>query len=105
MTRRAPRIKAMNTQGISQRDSVESTALFGKFFVDGQWKVIEKKCSTCCYVRHFDKRPDEPSNMGCNKPGWEGYTFENDMACGGSFYFPNNRLGHTENRDTSTTHS
>ena len=68
---------------------IESTALFGKFYVDGQWKVIKKKCSTCCYVKHFNKRADEPSNMGCDKPGWEGYTFENDMACGGVFYFPN----------------
>jgi len=65
---------------------------FGKFYVDGQWKVIKKKCSTCCYVKHFNKRADEPSNMGCNKPGWEGYTFENDMACGGSFYFPNAQI-------------
>lgn len=66
-----------------------SGTLFGKFFVDGQWKVIEKKCATCCYVQHFDKRPDEPSNMGCTKPGWEGYTHADEMACGGCFYFPN----------------
>lgn len=65
-----------------------SGTLFGKFFVDGQWKVIEKKCATCCYVQHFDKRPDEPSNMGCTKPGWEGYTNADEMACGGCFYFP-----------------
>ena len=69
-----------------------SGTLFGKFFVDGQWKVIEKKCATCCYVQHFDKRPDEPSNMGCTKPGWEGYTHADEMACGGCFYFPNAAL-------------
>lgn len=79
---------------------IESTALFGKFYVDGQWKVIKKKCSTCCYVKHFNKRADEPSNMGCDKPGWEGYTFENDMACGGVFYFPNSTADRAAVADT-----
>jgi hypothetical protein len=75
------------------RDSAHG--LFGKFFVNGEWRTVQKTCSTCCYVRHFDKRPDEPSNMGCTKPGWEGYTHADEMACGGCFYFPNNAISET----------
>lgn len=60
----------------------------GSFYINGEWKHIEKKCSTCDYLKRFNKRPDEPSDMGCNKPGWEGYTFEDRPACDGAFYYP-----------------
>lgn len=51
-------------------------------------ETILKKCSTCVHVKRFTKREDEPSDMGCNKLGWEGYTSEDRMACDGAFYYP-----------------
>ena len=58
------------------------------FWINGVWVSIEPKCSTCAWLSRFNKRPDEPSDMGCSKPGWEGYTFEDRPACGGDFYLP-----------------
>lgn len=31
------------------------------------------KCADCARGNHFEPRPDEVV-MGCNRPGWEGYT-------------------------------
>ena len=45
-------------------------------------------CSTCKWVKRFAKRDDEPSNMGCSKPGFEGYTSDTSPACDGAFYMP-----------------
>lgn len=43
-------------------------------------------CENCIWSIIFNKRPDEPSNMGCRKPGWEGYTINESPACGGLFF-------------------
>lgn len=37
------------------------------------------KCADCARGNHFEPRPDEVERfgedvMGCNRPGWEGYT-------------------------------
>lgn len=46
-------------------------------------------CLTCTYVHHFRPRPDEVARgqlLGCQKPGWEGYTRADAPACGGVFW-------------------
>lgn len=49
--------------------------------------TIKIKCYGCIWLREFDStRPDEPSNFGCKKPGYEGYTDPNNPDCGGVFY-------------------
>jgi hypothetical protein len=45
------------------------------------------KCSNCIWVQHLmNVRPDEPSNLACRKPGWEGYTKDEKPDCGGVFF-------------------
>lgn len=44
------------------------------------------KCSNCTYGETFVKRLDEPTNQGCKKPGWEGYTSDETPMCGGDFF-------------------
>jgi hypothetical protein len=78
-----------STDQTEVQEIFSSTAALGRFFIDGKWQILEIRCSTCKYGRIFDKRLDEPSNMGCKKPGWEGYTFDNNPACNSVFYLPN----------------
>lgn len=47
------------------------------------------KCEDCIHVHSFIPRPDEQAKgwlLGCNKPGWEGYTQNEKPACGGTFF-------------------
>ena len=46
------------------------------------------KCENCVWSEKFKPRPDEKFNMGCKKPGWEGYTKNEDPSCGGVFFVP-----------------
>ncbi len=51
----------------------------------------KKRCSDCVCVDKFKPRPDEIERgllMGCKKPGWEGYTHDDNPACGGVFFVP-----------------
>ena len=59
----------------------------------------KKTCATCAWVHRFTPRPDEVERgltMGCKKPGWEGYTRENEPACGGVFYFAATEPAHKQ---------
>ena len=47
-----------------------------------------KTCDKCIWLRRFEKRPDETSDLGCAKPGWEGYTTLSKPACGGTLFIP-----------------
>ena len=44
------------------------------------------KCSKCIWGERLDARPDEPSKLGCTRPGWEGYTSDEKPSCGGTFF-------------------
>lgn len=47
------------------------------------------RCSKCVSVHRFIPREDEIARglmMGCRKPGWEGYTHDDNPACGGVFF-------------------
>lgn len=47
-------------------------------------------CRKCLWVDGpFEKRPDEPSQYGCTKRGWEGYTDPDHPPCGGVFFVKN----------------
>jgi hypothetical protein len=46
-------------------------------------------CLNCIWLRQLpNPRPDEPSDLGCAKPGWEGYTTLAKPACGGTLFIP-----------------
>ena len=48
-----------------------------------------RTCGLCSRLETFEPRSDEPSNMGCRAPGWEGYvTDTNDPPCGGIALLP-----------------
>jgi len=50
------------------------------------------RCSNCVWVHKFNPRQDEIDRgltIGCKKPGWEGYSHDDDPACGGVFFTPN----------------
>ena len=48
-----------------------------------------RTCGLCSRLETFEPRSDEPSNMGCRAPGWEGYvTDTNDPPCGGIAFLP-----------------
>jgi hypothetical protein len=40
-----------------------------------------KNCRLCVWTEVFEKRPDEPTNCGCRKPGWEGYVDPQSCCC------------------------
>jgi len=45
---------------------------------------IRHTCPTCLWFEHFEKRPDEPSNMGCTQIDWAGYIRDPESPpCGG----------------------
>lgn len=47
------------------------------------------RCDTCQWGEKFKyKRPDEPTEWGCRKLNWEGYTDPERPACGGVFWMP-----------------
>lgn len=49
----------------------------------------EIRCENCIWVDRFKPRPDEIVRgffMGCKKPGWEGYTYNDAPTCGGVFF-------------------
>jgi len=47
----------------------------------------ERKCTTCRYYKKFSsKRPDEPTDGGCTKRNWEGYTSDEHPFCGLTFW-------------------
>jgi hypothetical protein len=48
-------------------------------------------CEDCIWHERFEKREDEPSDFGCKKPGWEGYTDNLNPNCGGQDYEPNKK--------------
>lgn len=53
--------------------------------------MSEKHCEACRYVKRFTPRPDELKRglvLGCNYPGYEGYTSPTVMDCGGQFFMP-----------------
>ena len=37
-------------------------------------------CKDCHWSETFNKRPDEPSNMGCTYRNWEGYVKPDDTC-------------------------
>lgn len=50
---------------------------------------MEKSCLNCVWVDKFKPRQDEKARgliLGCKKPGWEGYTKKEKMACDGVFF-------------------
>ena len=52
-------------------------------------KTTKVSCSTCYWVDNFKPRQDEIDRnllIGCKKPGWEGYTYDDTPTCGGVFY-------------------
>jgi hypothetical protein len=43
-----------------------------------------KTCENCIWFKIFEKRPDEPSNMGCTQKNWAGYLTDTAfLPCGG----------------------
>ena len=52
---------------------------------------MTKTCTNCMWVQEFIPRPDEVERgltLGCNKPGWEGYTSNEKSSCDGVFFSP-----------------
>ena len=48
-----------------------------------------KQCKDCTWVHEFKPRQDEIKHertLGCRKPGWEGYTKNDEPMCGGVFF-------------------
>lgn len=51
----------------------------------------DRTCSTCAYVKRFTPRPDEVARgltLGCKYPNYEGYTSDEQPACGGGWWEP-----------------
>ena len=49
--------------------------------------MTTQSCDTCRYGRKFDPRlPQDLTDWGCEKPGWEGYTEPEKPACGFVFW-------------------
>lgn len=50
---------------------------------------MKVKCNDCVWVEKFKPREDEIKRnllMGCTRKNFEGYTHENNPACGGVFF-------------------
>lgn len=41
-----------------------------------------RRCGNCIWSKKFEKRPDEPSNIGCKYPNWEHYITDEGEALG-----------------------
>ena len=51
-------------------------------------------CSKCVFVYMFIPNENEIAlgrTLGCGKPGWEGYTNNDNPACGGAFFMPGSK--------------
>ena len=47
-------------------------------------------CDRCIWVDKFNPRKDEIERgliLGCKKPGWEGYTKNEEPSCGWCFFY------------------
>ena len=66
------------------------------------------KCEDCVYYDDFKPRKDEikkysESVRGCRKPGWEGYTFNDNPYCGGQFFVERRKEAHHDHEKQDDT--